>query len=136
FYEDTDYFEIQDIGRIASNYYITYKSMEIFNDKLKVQNKEANILSIISQSSEFADLKSREEEAKELERLKENACPCQIKQTTDDTAGKVNILLQSYLSNANIDDFALISDSAFVVQNTSRIVRALFEIALNRNWAQ
>ncbi|CAI2176157.1 20276_t:CDS:10 [Funneliformis geosporum] len=92
FYEDTDYFEIQDIGRIASNYYITYKSMEIFNDKLK--------------------------------------------QTTDDTAGKVNILLQSYLSNANIDDFALISDSAFVVQNTSRIVRALFEIALNRNWAQ
>ncbi|CAI2174252.1 1160_t:CDS:10, partial [Funneliformis geosporum] len=92
FYEDTDYFEIQDIGRIASNYYITHKSMEIFNDKLK--------------------------------------------QTTDGTAGKVNILLQAYLSNANVEDFALISDSAFVVQNTSRIVRALFEIALNRNWAQ
>ncbi|CAG8651394.1 1656_t:CDS:10, partial [Funneliformis mosseae] len=136
FYEDTDYFEIQDIGRIASNFYITYKSMEIFNEKLKESMKEANILSIISQSSEFADLKSREEEAKELERLKENACPCQIKQTTDDTAGKVNILLQAYLSNANLEDFALISDSAYVIQNTSRIVRALFEIALNRNWAQ
>ncbi|CAI2184212.1 7508_t:CDS:2, partial [Funneliformis geosporum] len=68
------------------------------------------------QSSEFADLKSREEE-----------------QTT---AGKVNILLQACLSNANVENFALISDSAFVVQNTSRIVRALFEIALNRNWAQ
>ncbi|CAI2167406.1 3556_t:CDS:2 [Funneliformis geosporum] len=99
FYDDTDYFEIQDIGRIASNYYVAYKSMDIFNDKLKV----ANILSIISQSSEFADLKSREEE---------------------------------HLSNANVEEFALISDSAFVVQNTSRIVRALFEIAWNRNWAQ
>ncbi|CAG8732128.1 10375_t:CDS:2, partial [Funneliformis caledonium] len=51
------------------------------------------------QSSEFADLKSREEEAKELERLKKDACPCQFKVT-------------------------------------SRIVRALFEIALSRNWAQ
>ncbi|CAG8732465.1 14772_t:CDS:2, partial [Funneliformis mosseae] len=88
------------------------------------------------QSSEFADLKSREEEAKELEKLKENACPCQIKHTTDDTAGKVNILLQAYLSNANIENFALISDSAYMVQITSRIVRALFEIALSRNWAQ
>src|ERR1044072_8063549 len=30
FYEDTGYFEIEDIGRIASNYYITYKSIEVF----------------------------------------------------------------------------------------------------------
>ncbi|CAI2188404.1 508_t:CDS:2, partial [Funneliformis geosporum] len=42
-----------------------------------------------------------------------------------------NILLQACLSNANVENFALISDLAFVVQNTSRIVRALFEIALN-----
>ncbi|CAG8719542.1 4452_t:CDS:2, partial [Funneliformis mosseae] len=76
-----------------------------YSERDDLDMKEANILSIISQSSEFADLKSREEEAKELERLKKDVCPCQIKQTTDDTI-------------------------------TSRIVRALFEIALSRNWAQ
>ena len=54
----------------------------------------------------------------------------------DSTAAKVNILLQSYLSNASIKDFALISDSTYIVQNASRIIRALFEMAVNRNWAQ
>ncbi|CAI2175520.1 12718_t:CDS:2 [Funneliformis geosporum] len=47
-----------------------------------------------------------------------------------------SIFSYKHLSNANVEEFALISDSAFVVQNTSRIVRALFEIAWNRNWAQ
>lgn len=44
------------------------------------------------------------------------------------------MLLQSYISNARIDDFALVSDCAYVAQNAGRIARALFEIALNRNW--
>jgi len=33
-----------------------------------------------------------------------------------------------------VDDFALVSDMAYVAQNGARILRALFEIALNRNW--
>lgn len=79
FYEDTEYFSIEDIGRIASNYYIAHKSIDIFNHKLKEQMPEANVLSLISESSEFEDLKSREEEFKELEELKNGACYCQIK---------------------------------------------------------
>ncbi|GBC25635.1 uncharacterized protein OCT59_020043 [Rhizophagus irregularis] len=134
--KETDYFAITDMGRIASNYYIRYKSIEIFDRQLKERMTEADVLSMISESSEFEDLKSREEEIKELEDLKKNACSCQIKQTIDSTPGKVNILLQSYLSNATIKDFALVSDSAYVIQNASRIIRALFEIAVNRNWAQ
>jgi replicative superfamily II helicase len=78
FFEETDYFAINDMGRIASNYYIKYKSIEIFDRSLKERMTEADVLSMISQSSEFEDLKSREEESKELEDLK-NACPCQIK---------------------------------------------------------
>src|SRR6266542_2437598 len=45
FYKETDYFEIQDVGRIASNYYITYKSIEIFSEKLRETMKEADLLS-------------------------------------------------------------------------------------------
>lgn len=79
FFEKTDYFAITDMGRIASNYYIRYKSIEIFDRLLKERMTEADVLSMISESSEFEDLKSREEEAKELEDLKNNACFCQIK---------------------------------------------------------
>ena len=51
------------------------------------------------------------------------------------TQDKVNILLQGYVSRLPLDDFALISDSAYVAQNAGRIVRALLEIAVSRKWA-
>jgi replicative superfamily II helicase len=79
FFEDTDYFSIKDIGRIASNYYIMHNSIDIFNNQLKDRMTEADILSLISESSEFEDLKSREEEMQELDELKTGACFCQIK---------------------------------------------------------
>jgi replicative superfamily II helicase len=33
-----------------------------------------------------------------------------------------------------VNDFALVSDTGYVAQNSSRILRAFFEIALSRNW--
>ena len=35
---------------------------------------------------------------------------------TDTSQGKVNILLQAYISKAYIEDFALVSDTGFVQQ--------------------
>lgn len=49
--------------------------------------------------------------------------------------GKVNILLQAYISQIYIEDFALVSDCAYVAQNGGRIVRALLEMAIARKWA-
>lgn len=46
-----------------------------------------------------------------------------------------NTRLQAYISKVFIEDFALVSDSAYVAQNAGRIIRALLEIALSRNWA-
>ena len=71
---------------------------------------------------------------------------------------KVNILLQGYISNAYVEDFVLVSDTAYAAQvctrkhglyefpekclltscidqNGGRIVRALLEIALSHKWA-
>ncbi|CAG8452307.1 15922_t:CDS:10, partial [Dentiscutata erythropus] len=136
FNTESEYLSSRDIGRIASNYYISYKNIEIFNRLLKEHMLEADILSMISKSSEFEDLKAREEESKELLKLKEDVCHCQIKDGVDSTEGKVNILLQSHMTGAKLEDFALVSDSAYVVQIASRIIRALFEIALYRNMSQ
>lgn len=49
--------------------------------------------------------------------------------------GKVNILLQSFISHLPVQDFALVSDTAYVAQNGGRIVRALLEIAISRKLA-
>lgn len=43
------------------------------------------------------------------------------KDGTDTSQGKVNILLQGYISNAYIEDFALVSDTAYAAQVRRRV---------------
>ncbi|GAO50439.1 hypothetical protein G7K_4564-t1 [Saitoella complicata NRRL Y-17804] len=124
----------KDLGRVASNYYILHTSIETFNQLMKPNMTEADVLAMLSMSDEFAQMKSRDTESKELTQLVESAAPCDVKGTPDTTYGKANILLQSYISRANVEDFALVSDTNYVSQNAGRIARALFEIALNRRW--
>jgi len=58
-----------------------------------------------------------------------------IRAGADDTAGKVNILMQAYLQHSRITSFTLQSDSNYVAQNGGRITRALFEICMKRGWS-
>lgn len=44
-------------------------------------------------------------------------------------------MLQSFISRYSLNDFALVSDQAYVAQNAARIIRALLEIALSNKWA-
>ena len=48
---------IADLGRIASQFYIKYDTVEIFNSHLRQIMNEADILATISQASEFGQLK-------------------------------------------------------------------------------
>jgi antiviral helicase SLH1 len=54
---------------------------------------------------------------------------------TDTSQGKVNLLVQAYISKRHMEDFALVSDTMYAAQNAGRIVRALLEMALSRKWA-
>jgi activating signal cointegrator complex subunit 3 len=85
--------------------------------------RESDILALVSQSSEFENIMLREEEMPELEKLEKDCCQIPIKGGKENKHGKVNILLQSYLSHAIIDSFSLVSDSAYIAQNAPRILR-------------
>lgn len=135
FNESTGGFKAKDLGRISSAYYVKSKSIETFNSLLKIRMTEADVLAMLSQSSEFETIKFREGEEAELARLRDEGACCKIKDPPDSAAGKINILLQSWISRLGVDDFALISDRSYIVQNATRIIRALFEITLHRNWA-
>lgn len=124
-----------DLGRVASRYYIRNASIEVFNKLFRPRMSEADVLALIAASTEFEQISVRENEVEELKKLIETVAPCQVKGGTDSSAGKVNVLLQAYISRAYIDDFALISDTGYVAQNAGRIVRALLEIAMSKRWA-
>ena len=150
FNEKTDELRAKDVGRIASQYYVLQTSIEIFNTMMRPQANEADVLKMISMSGEFDNIQSRENEAQELHRLKQESVRAQVEDVKHEkhssginnskevkileNHAKTNILLQSYISRARVEDFALVSDMAYVAQNAARICRALFMIALNRGW--
>lgn len=133
FDESTGYLHITDMGRIASQFYIKYDTIEIFNDFLKALMNEADILAVISQSSEFSQLKVRDEELNELDDLHHH-CEVVAMGGAENVHGKVNILLQSHISRIRVESFSLVSDINYITENSVRITRALFEIVLHRNW--
>jgi len=134
FNETTEELRAKDVGRIASQFYVLQASIEIFNTMMSPKASEADVLKMISMSGEFDNIQSRDNESKELARLKEESTHCEVAGGNDVASAKTNILLQSYISRARLEDFALVSDSAYVAQNAARICRALFMIALNRRW--
>ncbi|KAI9851546.1 MAG: hypothetical protein M1838_003378 [Thelocarpon superellum] len=134
FNETTEEMRSKDVGRIASQYYVLQTSVEIFNTMMRPLASEADVLRMISMSGEFDNIQSRDSESQELLRLKEESICCEVKGGIDVAHVKTNILLQSYISRARLEDFALVSDTNYVAQNASRICRALFMIALNRRW--
>lgn len=134
FNEPTEGFSSTDLGRIASHFYIKYATIEVVNEFFKPQITESQVLNIISQAQEFDQIKVRREELEELEKLHTEDCVMPASLGLENSPGKVNILLQSYISHACLDNFSLVSDQAYVVQNGARIVRALFQIALRKGW--
>lgn len=134
FNETTEELKTKDIGRIASQYYVLQASIEVFNTLMQPGATEADVLKMISMSGEFDNIQSRDSESKELSKLRKEAVQCELVGENDDAHAKTNILLQSYISQAQLEDFALVSDSAYVAQNAARICRALFMMALSRRW--
>jgi antiviral helicase SLH1 len=134
FNEVTEELKSKDVGRIASQYYIQQSSIEIFNKMMKPQATEADVFHMISMSGEFNNIQSRDSEANELIRMRKEVIHCDVPGGIDTPQAKTNILLQTYISRVQPEDFALSNDLNYVAQQSARICRALFMIALNRRW--
>ena len=128
-------FQPTDLGRVASHYYVTHKSIATFNTHLKPTLSDIELFRLFSLSEEFTHMTVRQEEKLELTKLIQSV-PIPIKESPDDPAAKVNVLLQGYISRLRLNGFALIADMTYITQSAARIARALFEIVMNRGWAQ
>uniref|UniRef100_A0A669F6W3 U5 small nuclear ribonucleoprotein 200 kDa helicase n=1 Tax=Oreochromis niloticus TaxID=8128 RepID=A0A669F6W3_ORENI len=104
----TGSFQVTDLGRIASHFYITHDSVQTYNQLLKPTLSEIELFRVFSLSSEFRNITVRE----------------------------INVLLQAYISQLKLEGFALMADMVYVTQSAGRLMRAIFEIVLSRGWAQ
>lgn len=128
-------FQVTDLGRIASYYYCTHETMSAFNSLLKPTLTEIELLRVFSRATEFKYVIVREEEKLELQKLLERV-PIPVKEGFEEPSAKINALLQAYISHLKLDGFAMQADMVYVTQSAGRLLRAIFEIALRRGWAQ
>ncbi|KAK1444244.1 BRR2 [Babesia gibsoni] len=123
------------LGRIASLYYLKPPSVKTYMDNMKADLSVPDLLRVFSASAEFKYIPVRDEEKVELASLLEKV-PIPIRGHGEDGASKVSVLLQSYISRFDLEGYALVSEMTFITQNAGRILRALYEIALNNSWSQ
>ncbi|PXF48116.1 DExH-box ATP-dependent RNA helicase DExH14 [Gracilariopsis chorda] len=131
-----------DLGRVSSHFYVSHKTIVAWNELLSNLPRTraesdadwdviySSVIHAVSCATEFEQMRSRQEEEDELEKLKRKHCPLPLKATSETREGKVSILLQAFISRALIR----MSDLSYIVQSATRLLRALFEICIRRGF--
>ncbi|XP_072178266.1 activating signal cointegrator 1 complex subunit 3-like [Diadema setosum] len=129
---DTESFEYTEIGRIASHFYVTCGTIQHFNQEIPECRSEEEIFAMICGAKEFIQVKVRQAEEGELKDLL-NLCEVYVSNARHIVSGetKVNILLQAYISHGRLKTFSLVSDMNYTAQSAARLMRAVFELALD-----
>ena len=109
--------------------------MATYNQHLKPSMSVVDLFRIFALSEEFKYIPVREEEKLELQKLLERV-PIPVKEGVDEPTSKINVLLQAYISQLKLEGFALVADMVYVTQSAGRLLRAIFEICLRREWSQ
>ena len=76
-----------------------------------------------------------EEEVIELTKLMDRV-PIPVKEFVDEPSTNINVLLQVYISQLKLEEYALMADRVFVTQSAGRILSVVFEICFCCGWAQ
>ncbi len=108
--------------------------MQTYNTTLKPTVGIIELFRIFTLSKEFEHIPVREEEKPELQSLLERV-PIPVQGGIEEPTTKINLLLQAFISRYGLESFSLNSDMVYVTQSAGRIFRALFELAMHREYA-
>lgn len=151
--------EYTELGRIASHYYVTCETIETLCHYLGLYEEdeanklwdidEQNLLAIIAQAKEFEQITAKFDEEVELAKLKKQFSFIEIhddfkaqkgdKDSKDKTGTlttsleKIILLFWGYFNGVKHDNYSLTADTMYIVQNGSRIIRCLLDIAIMEN---
>ncbi|CAD2099732.1 DEAD/DEAH helicase, putative [Plasmodium vinckei brucechwatti] len=115
-------------GHIAAKYYVDYKTIGIFASHIE-NNNYTEIIDVISKAKEFENIQIRNEDMNDFIYYKNK---CDIKETYDESKSMtVRILIEMYLRRIQINNFSLVCEINYIVQNIIRILYAYYEICLN-----
>lgn len=109
------YFQVTDLGRIASYYYITHGTIAAYNEHLKPTMGDTELCRLFSLSEEFKYVTVRQDEKMELAKLLDRV-PIPVKESLEEPSAKINVLLQAYISQLKLEGLSLTSDMVYITQ--------------------
>ena len=87
----TGRFQVTELGRIASHFYITNTSMATYNQHLKPMMGHIELFRVFALSDEFKYIPVREEEKLELSKLL-GRVPVPVEEVIEEPTSKINVL--------------------------------------------
>lgn len=118
------YFQVTDLGRIASYYYITHGTISTYNEHLKPTMGDIELCRLFSLSEEFKYVTVRQDEKMELAKLLDRV-PIPVKESLEEPSAKINVLLQAYISQLKLEGLSLTSDMVYITQVCNCCFRSL-----------
>ncbi|KAG7336122.1 hypothetical protein KOW79_000815 [Hemibagrus wyckioides] len=121
-------------GRIASYYYLKHQTVRMFKERLKSELPIQELLSILTDAEEYAELPVRHNEDQLNSELAQRL-PLQVNpHSYDSSHTKANLLLQAHFSRAQLPCTDYSTDTKTVLDNAIRICQAMLDVAANEGW--
>jgi len=121
------------LGIIASYYYISYSTIELFSASLTAKTKMKGCLEIVSSATEYDALPIRPGEEDAVRKILMHSPVTLDKPKYTDPHTKANALLQAHFSRANLSgDLTL--DQSKVVMDAVRLLQAMVDVISSSGW--
>ncbi|CAF0793697.1 unnamed protein product [Didymodactylos carnosus] len=140
-------------GRIASHYYISYKTIDMFQKRLQQQTTLIELLDIISSAEEYAELPVcsidsvleirlfinrfvRHSEDEKNKVLAQTSLVTVNEYKYDDPHIKANLLIQAHFSRSELPNADYYTDLKSVLDQIIRIIQALLDVSAYNGFLQ
>ncbi|XP_022606538.1 activating signal cointegrator 1 complex subunit 3 isoform X1 [Seriola dumerili] len=132
--EDDRTIEPLTYGRISSYYYLKHQTIRMFKERLKAELSIPELLSVLTDAEEYAELPVRHNEDQLNSQLAQQL-PLQVNPHSYDSAHtKTHLLLQAHFSHAQLPCSDYTTDTKTVLDNAIRICQAMLDVAANEGW--
>ncbi|PJF19335.1 hypothetical protein PSACC_00855 [Paramicrosporidium saccamoebae] len=125
------------LGRIASHYYLSHRTVSLFAETLGPRESFASLLRLVALAAEFDEAPIRHNEDNEIREFTATKSLRPIWETMGSTVGvdwtlphtKVHVLLVAYLAGIELPVMDFVTDTRSILDQAARIAAALTEVA-------
>lgn len=122
------------LGRIASYYYLSYHTLQLFRDRLNPDTTLEELLSVLSDAHEYSELPVRHNEDLLNAELAKN-CLLPVNPYSFDSAyTKAHLLFQAHFSRLSLPCADYVTDTKSVLDQSIRILQAMMDVAAESGW--